>query len=98
MLWLLLLPQLVDQDLRGEDARFALFVTVEHLEGRVSVEVKIGRAVWQRIIWQAKFVKAVRVRAILPKSALALLHVVLALLCLKVVVWDVHHFELHFER
>jgi hypothetical protein len=29
---------------------------------------------------------------------LALLHVVLAFLRLKVVVWDVHHFELHFER
>jgi hypothetical protein len=98
LLCLLLLPRLIDHDLRAEDPGFPLLVTVEHLEGWVSVEVKIGRAVRQSIIWQSKFVKAVRVRAILSKSALSLLHVVLAFLGLKVVVWDVHHFELHFER
>jgi hypothetical protein len=98
LLWLLLLPCLIDHAIWVEDSGFPLLVAVEHLEGWVSVEVKIGRAVRQRIIWQSKFVQAVRVRAILAKSALALLHVVLAFLRLKVVVWDVHHFELHFER
>ena len=53
---------------------------------------------WQLFIWLAKFFFAVSVGAVLAEVALFFLLKVLAHLRLIVVIWDVQHLILHFNR
>ena len=53
---LLLQVRVIQNDPRTEDTVSSLSVRVEHLEGWVRVEVKIGGRFRQRIIWQSQFV------------------------------------------
>jgi len=71
---------------------------IEHLEGWVISEVEVRGNVGQGVVGLPHLVATMGVGAVLAKATLALSKEVLTLLGFEVVVGNVHHLELHFQR